>query len=141
MLEEGIAEALIAELVDRQRPNGGWALREIGPWPAWEGSEADCCPNRELRSDAYATGVVAFALALRPDAVPSEVLDRARVWIELVLANPYPDGPRFNKHSTGDVDMPEFRNNLYTNAGHMWAYLARATMEKGCAPWKAPSAE
>ena len=100
-------------------------------------SAADCCPNREPRPDTYATGVTAFALALNRDRVPADVLARAGAWIERELANPYPDGPRFNRHTTGDTEVPEFRNNLYTNAGHMWSFLARETLGVGHAPWMA----
>ena len=137
MLEEGSASKLIAELVARQRANGGWALRELGPWPGWEGSDSDCCAKRELRSDAYATGFVAFVLALHRDRVPADVLDRAMAWIDRELKNPYPDGPRFNSHASADTELPEFRNNLYTNAGHMWAFLAGETHRSGRSPWAA----
>lgn len=46
-----------------------------------------------------------------------------------------PDGPRYNRHNSGDGGLPEFRNNLYTNAGHMWAFLAKIAHQKGTVPW------
>ncbi len=77
-------------------------------------------------------------LALNRDRVPAQVLDRATAWIDGELGNPYPDGPRFNTHATSDTELPELRNNLYTNAGHMWAFLARETLRGGRSPWAVP---
>ena len=113
-------------------------MRDLGPFINWEGSDSDCCQKREVRPDAYATGFVTLALArshhlLSPDQKDS--IAGAVVWIDRQLANPYPDGPRYNKHSSSDADLPEFRNNLYTNAGHMWAFLAKTSHLKGQAPW------
>jgi hypothetical protein len=53
-LVEPLAAQRVADLVALQHDSGGWALRELGPWPQWEGSDADCCPNREIRPDTYA---------------------------------------------------------------------------------------
>jgi hypothetical protein len=132
------AGRIAADLMNVQRDDGGWALRDLGPWTGWEGSRADCCAEREIRSDAYATGFVTLALARNRSLLGDEGahrLDDAVAWIERQLANPYPTEPRYNRHDTGDADLPEFRNNLYTNAGHMWAYLARTVHAEQAAPW------
>ena len=138
VLENGVAQQLAAELLALQHDNGGWALRDLGPFTNWEGSDSDCCQKREVRPDAYATGFVTLARArshqlLSPDQKGS--IAGAVAWIDRQLANPYPDGPRYNKHGTGDALLPEFRNNLYTNGGHMWAFLAKTSHLKGQAPW------
>ena len=138
VLEDGAAERIASNLLDLQRDDGGWALRELGPWTGWEGSRSDCCGQREIRPDAYATGFVTLALARNPALLGDEgggQLDNAVAWIERQLANPYPEEPRYNTHDTGDDDLPEFRNNLYTNAGHMWAYLAKDVHSEQSAPW------
>lgn len=138
ILNDGQARKLANELLELQRDDGGWTLRDLGPWPEWEGSDADCCQKRELRSDAYATGFVTLALTRSRHLLPAEQqtkLDQSVAWIDQQLSNPYPDGPRYNRHNSGDGGLPEFRNNLYTNAGHMWAFLAKTAHQKGMAPW------
>lgn len=137
VLENGVARQLATELFAQQHDNGGWALRDLGPFINWVGSESDCCQKRELRADAYATGFVTLALVrsqrlLSPDQKAS--IADAITWIDRELSNPYPDGPRYNKHASSDAELPEFRN-LYTNAGHMWAFLAKTSHLEGKAPW------
>ncbi len=138
ILESDEAKRHAAKLLALQRANGGWALRDLGPWPDWEGSRFDCCQKREVRSDAYATGFVTLVLS-RADRYLSDEnraqLKKAISWIDRELANPYPDGPRYNRHDSVDAEFPEFRNNLYTNAGHMWAFLAKIAYREQVAPW------
>jgi len=138
ILNNDQASKLADELMHLQRDDGGWTLRDLGPWPEWEGSDADCCQKRELRSDAYATGFVTLALTRSHHLLSDEQqtkLDQSVAWIDQELANPYPDGPRYNRHNSGAGGLPEFRNNLYTNAGHMWGFLAMTAHRKGTAPW------
>lgn len=138
VLPEGVALQLLSGLLAKQRNDGGWALPDLGPFPGWEGSANDCCQKREIRPDAYATGFVALALERSRRLLTSEQgrsLDKAIAWIERQLANPYPDGPRYNKHESSDASLPEFRNSLYTNAGHMWSFFARTAHSTGRVPW------
>lgn len=138
LLQNDVAARIAADLLKLQHENGGWALRDLGPWPGWEGSRADCCPEVEIRPDADATGFVALALTRQIPLLDEEAekqLDRAVAWIETQIANPYPAEPRYNRHDSADKDLPEFRNQLYTNAGHMWAYLARTVHAEQRAPW------
>jgi hypothetical protein len=138
VLDDDVATQIAADLLRLQHENGAWALRDLGPWPGWEGSRADCCPEIETRPDAYATGVVTLALTRHSSLLSEEGkrnLDDAIRWIEGQLAKPYPAEPRYNRHDSADADMPEFRNSLYTNAGHTWAYLARAVHAEQAAPW------
>lgn len=138
ILASDAARRLAEQLLALQRANGGWALRDLGPWADWEGSGSDCCQKREVRSDAYATGFVTFVLARagRHLSDGNQVqLEKAIAWIDRELANPYPDGPRYNRHESADAELPEFRNNLYTNAGHMWAFLAKIAYREQTAPW------
>jgi len=138
VLETGAAAEIAADLLALQRANGGWALRELGPWTEWEGSEADCCANREIRSDSYATGFVTLALARYFGSATNpraDQLDNAVAWIDVQLANPYPAEPRHNRHGSADSQLPELRDSLYTNAGHMWAFVAKTAYESQTAPW------
>jgi hypothetical protein len=138
ILESDAAKRHAAKLLALQRANGGWALRDLGPWPDWEGSRADCCQKREVRSDAYATGFVTLVLTRADRHLSDEnraQLKKAIAWIDRELVNPYPDGPRYNRLESTDAEFPEFRNNLYTNAGHMWAFLAKIAYREQTAPW------
>ncbi len=138
VLDDAVAQRLVNELLARQLSSGGWALRDLGPFVDWEGSDADCCQKREVRADAYAAGFVTLALArnlrlLSPDQKQS--IADAVAWIDRQLSRPYPDAIRHNKHGSNDAELPEFRDNLYTNAGHMWAFLAKQSYRTGKIPW------
>ncbi|MFQ5641378.1 MAG: hypothetical protein ACE5IR_25645 [bacterium] len=138
LLEKDVARQIMSQLLERQHQNGGWALRELGPWTGWEGSDSDCCGKRDIRPDAYATGFVTLALARNLHQISGDdkaQLDKAVAWIERQLQNPYPAEPRHNKHESAEAELPEFRNNLYTNAGHMWAFLARTVYKGQKPPW------
>jgi hypothetical protein len=60
-------EALITELQDRQRDDGGWALFSLGPW-RWSKTAAPFrapgTPDASLlaQSDGYATGLIVYTL-------------------------------------------------------------------------------
>ena len=138
LIESGVAESIVADLLELQYANGGWAIRELGPWGSWEGSTSDCCAQREIRPDTYATGFVTFALSRSRHLVTAEdnaKLARAYEWINQRLADPYPAEPRNNRHESAEEEFPQFRNNIYTNAGHMWAFLAKTVYEEGKPPW------
>ena len=139
VLEAGAAARVVAELMALQRKDGGWSLRDLGPWAGWEGSDADCCAKRDVRTDAYATGFVTLALARNSHHLQADEKDRlasAIDWIDAELANPYPAGPRYNTHHSTAAELPEFRENLYTNAGAMWSYLAKRVYADEQAPWR-----
>jgi hypothetical protein len=138
VIDSETAIAIVAEMLDLQHNNGGWAIRELGPWGSWEGSSSDCCAQREIRPDAYATGYSAFILNRNRHLVSDEgnvQLAKANEWIIKRLADPYPAEPRNNRHESAEEEFPQFRNNIYTNAGHMWAFLAKTLYEDGNPPW------
>lgn len=139
LLNTATATRIAADLLALQHDDGGWALRDLGPWVDWEGSDADCCAQREVRTDAYATGFVTLTLTRGShllSAVDRERLDNSVAWINRRLKDPYPAEPRHNRHSSGDKGLPQFRNNIYTNAGHMWSFLAKTVHENKKAPWR-----
>lgn len=138
VLEEGDAVVLARKLLEVQREDGGWALRELGPWTGWEGSASDCCPKREIRSDTYATGATTVSLLRSRHLLQDreiKQLEKAMNWIAQVLRSPYPTTLRFNSHQSSDAELPEFRNHLIPNAGAMWAYLAQEIHSRQAAPW------
>lgn len=57
LLEDGEKAALLRDLADAQRQDGGWSLTAlVGPWKRRDGT------NLETASDGYATGLVAYAM-------------------------------------------------------------------------------
>jgi hypothetical protein len=68
-------EAIVADLIAAQAPDGGWSLPALAPW-----QRVDKTPL-PTTSDGYATAIV--ALALRESALPSAsaALARARHWL------------------------------------------------------------
>ena len=49
-------EAIVAEVIGQQQPDGGWSTALLGPWKRVDGSSLD------TSSDGYATGLATFAL-------------------------------------------------------------------------------
>ncbi|PYV66415.1 MAG: hypothetical protein DMG97_29670, partial [Acidobacteria bacterium] len=50
-------KAIIAEVLGKQQPDGGWSLSSLaGGWKRNDGTP------QEVKSDGYATGLIAFAL-------------------------------------------------------------------------------
>ena len=139
VLEEVEAEQLAARLLSAQRQDGGWALVELGPWTGWSGSGRDCCERRVVRSDLYATGFVTLVLSRATENTVNEEqrIDDAVAWIDRKLSTPYPAGPSYNTLRTAEERVPEFREQLYTNGGAMWAYLAKSIRMTDRAPWDA----
>jgi len=139
LIEAGVSKKIVTELLELQHSNGAWAIRELGPWGKWEGSSADCCARLEIRTDAYATGFITLVLTRHQQLglnKGNSRLSRAVAWIKKELNNPYPAEPRINRHESTSEEFPQFRNNIYTNAGHMWAFLAKTVYEEGKSPWE-----
>lgn len=139
LLSQEISLNLVNQLLDIQREDGGWAFRNLGPWTGWEGGRADCCAQREIRSDMYATGFITLILERNKHLIPSNKVGStqlANTWLTAQLNNPFPAEPRHNRHSTNDKMLPELRDNLYANAGAMWAYIANWTYKMQRAPWQ-----
>ena len=101
----------IASLRKLERPGGGWAVASLGDWDRRDGSPND--PNGP--ADAYATGLIAFAL--REAGVPAEdpALRRSVAWL---LANQRSSGGWFTR-SLNDDD-----HHYIAHAGSAYAVLA-----------------
>lgn len=60
-------DAIVLDLESRQRPDGGWSLNDLGPW-RWSKTDGPFAspgpvdPERVAGPDAYATGLVVYAL-------------------------------------------------------------------------------
>lgn len=81
------ASALAAELCRQQNADGGWSLYKLGPW-TWSKKSAPYGPPGRpdvpllCQSDAYATGLVTYAL--QEAAVPgvASAVQPARIWLQ-----------------------------------------------------------
>jgi hypothetical protein len=81
-------QELLAELQAAQNADGGWALLRLGPW-RWSKPDSPATPNAALepsllalRSDAYATGFVAYALRQAGMSPADPALKKALDWLK-----------------------------------------------------------
>jgi hypothetical protein len=87
LLSRDQTDALATELQREQNADGGWSLYKLGPW-TWSKASPPYGPEGKpdvallSKSDAYATGLLAYALrqAGLPAGHPS--LKRATAWLE-----------------------------------------------------------
>ena len=76
LVEAGRQKTLIAEILNKQQPDGGWSLATLsGNWKRGDGTA------QETKSDGYATGLVAFALMQAGVARENAQLKRGLEWL------------------------------------------------------------
>ena len=75
LLPSADRQALVAELFDKQAPDGGWTLASLGPWTP----HPDAPPA--AGSNAYATGFVTYVLQRAGIGSSNPRLDRALTWL------------------------------------------------------------
>ena len=77
LIEPDVKKAIISELLEKQRSDGGWSLATLtsGEWKRHDGTP------QEVKSDGYATGLITFAL--QQSGVPPEnvQLKRGLSWL------------------------------------------------------------
>jgi len=76
LLTDGARRALIAEVIEKQNADGGWALDALGPWMA----HPDAPPHQG--SDAYATAFTAFALHKGGVPASHAAMKKALAWLK-----------------------------------------------------------
>ncbi len=69
------AKRLVDDVLQHQRPDGGFRLVDLGPWPSKDGT-----PPRE-ESDGYATAFTAFVLQQLEDRRCAAPISRAVSWL------------------------------------------------------------
>jgi hypothetical protein len=87
LLSRDQADALKTDLQNKQNADGGWSLYKLGPW-TWSKASPPYGPEGKpdiallSKSDAYATGLTAYAL--RQAGLPADhpSLKRATAWLE-----------------------------------------------------------
>ena len=100
LLSQEQASALAAELRRRQNADGGWSLYKLGPW-TWSRESVPYDPPGKpdlallSQSDAYATGLVTYAMheAGMPDATTA--VQQARAWLQ-------------SNHRSWDIDQHQW---------------------------------
>ncbi|MBV8207109.1 MAG: hypothetical protein JO041_09975 [Acidobacteria bacterium] len=76
LMERASQEAIVAELLSRQQPDGGWSLPSlVGDW-----KRADGTPQ-EQKSDGYSTGIIVFALEQAGSSGHRDALRRGIAWL------------------------------------------------------------
>ncbi len=116
LLSDEEAGRLVGEVIRHQRPDGGFRLVDLGPWPSKDGT-----PPRE-ESDGYATAFTAFVLQQVGDSRSAASISRALAWLQ---QNQKADG-RWetlspNKDRSGEAAMTRL---LASDAATAFAVLA-----------------
>ena len=75
VLGDADRKAIVTELIDKQRPDGGWTLESLGPWL----SHPDA-PHSE-GSNPYATGLATFVLEATGLSAANANVERALRWL------------------------------------------------------------
>jgi squalene-hopene/tetraprenyl-beta-curcumene cyclase len=87
LLSQEQVSALAAELRRQQNADGGWSLYKLGPW-TWSEKSAPYSPPGKPdlallgQSDAYATGLVTYAMHEAGVAGGATTLQQARAWLQ-----------------------------------------------------------
>jgi squalene-hopene/tetraprenyl-beta-curcumene cyclase len=87
LLSRDQTDALARDLQGKQNPDGGWSLYKLGPW-RWSkvsppfGPEGKPDVSLLSKSDAYATGLIAYALRQAGTLSDHPSLKKARDWLE-----------------------------------------------------------
>jgi squalene-hopene/tetraprenyl-beta-curcumene cyclase len=68
--------AIVDEVLKLQQPDGGWSMSSLGSW-----KRVDNTPL-EMRTDGYATGLVAYVLQAAGDTRAAEPVARALAWLQ-----------------------------------------------------------
>jgi len=87
LLDQSQIESLSAVLQSKQNTDGGWSLYNLGPW-TWSKASPPYKPSGKTdlvllsKSDAYATGLITYALLQAGTPADHSYLKRARAWLE-----------------------------------------------------------
>ena len=87
LLSHEQASALAVELRRHQNADGGWSLYKLGPW-TWSKSSGSCGPPGKpdtallARSDAFATGLVTYAMQEARVPEMATGVRQARAWLQ-----------------------------------------------------------
>jgi squalene-hopene/tetraprenyl-beta-curcumene cyclase len=76
LIEPDRKKTIISELLEKQQPDGGWSLSSLsGDWKRHDGTP------QEMKTDGYATGLIAFALQQAGMSLENAQLKRGFSWL------------------------------------------------------------
>ena len=107
--------AIIDDVVDRQRPDGGWSLSSLGAWERRDETAVD------HTSDGYATGLVTLALRTAGQPRAQAAIARGLEWLE---RNQSPDGSWPASSLNRQHDPSSDRAGFMRDAATAYAVLA-----------------
>ena len=87
LLNPAQSSALIKDLQSQQNADGGWSLYKMGPW-TWSKATPPYAPHGKLdvsllsQSDAYATGLIAYACREAGLTAADSSAKRAQDWLQ-----------------------------------------------------------
>ena len=117
LLSEGDQRRFIDELLERQRPDGGFASGELGGWRQRDGEPSE--PLVNVESDGYGTGFVVFAL--RKAGVPASD-PRIQKGVAWLVNHQRANGHWWTQSLRNEPDT----SNYLTHAGTTFALKALA---------------
>jgi hypothetical protein len=98
VLDRAQTDAIVRELEQAQRADGGWSMADLGPW-RWTKAEAPFAPPGTTdpallaASDGYATGLVVHALRESGLAADRPAIATGRSWLRTNQRRIQPDDP------------------------------------------------
>jgi squalene-hopene/tetraprenyl-beta-curcumene cyclase len=78
LVTPAMRQATIAEILEKQQPDGGWTLESLGPWAEHAAAPPSLAPGA---SHAYATAFTTFVLQRAAGASLRSRLGRATAWL------------------------------------------------------------
>ena len=104
--------ATLAELLERQRADGGWNLPSLGDWNRRDGSPND---QANAASDGYATGLVVYVLRQAGLPPSHEAIRRGVTWLK---SNQRQSGRWYTRSVNND------KYHFISHAGSAYAVMA-----------------
>jgi squalene-hopene/tetraprenyl-beta-curcumene cyclase len=105
-------DSLVRELLELQRPDGGWSLPALGNWMRHSGEPNDA---KNAPSDGYATGLVVYVLRQTGLAKDHEAIQKGVSWLS---SHQRESGRWFTRSVNND------RYHYITHAGSAYAVMA-----------------
>jgi squalene-hopene/tetraprenyl-beta-curcumene cyclase len=109
-------QAIVKQLSDLQKPDGGWALATLGDWKRGDGS-----PQDTAHSDGYGTGFVVYILRQAGVPATDPRVEKGIAWLK---SNQRESGRWFTRSLHADS------KHYITHAGTAFAVMALAECEE-----------
>ena len=120
LVSDAERDSWIHELLELQRPDGGWASGDLGDWRQRDGDPTQ--PPVNVESDGYGTGFVIFALRQAGVSAANERLQRGIQWL---MTNQRAAGHWWTQSLRNNPTTP----NFLTHAGTTFALKALVSMD------------